>query len=407
MKNILYISYDGMTDPLGQSQVIPYLIGLSKYYHIHILSFEKKDRFTQESSHLESLFSKNNITWHPLFYTKNPPILSTIWDVFRMRKAAAALYKNMDCHLVHCRSYVASLAGLVLKKKYNAKFLFDMRGFWADERVEGGIWDASSALYRQIYKYFKQKEIEFIQNADHIISLTQSGKQEIINWNIPKLDSNKITIIPCCTDLSHFDKYKANKESIDQLKNKLNIGQDDYILTYSGSLGTWYLIDEMLLFYKQLSSAIPNSKFLIITNDNKIKIQENARKHEIDTTKLIVRSASRNEMPNLLALSNSSVFFIKPTYSKTASSPTKLAELLAMEIPVICNAIGDISIYSTPLVITVKDFSTPEFKQAVRKLSTLTSEDKRSARVFCNKEFGLSEGIKRYLEVYNKLLNFN
>ena len=33
MKNylgILYLTYDGITDPLGQSQILPYLFGLSK-----------------------------------------------------------------------------------------------------------------------------------------------------------------------------------------------------------------------------------------------------------------------------------------------------------------------------------------------------------------------------------------
>ena len=39
---ILYISYDGMLEPLGQSQVIPYLGMLSKKYKIFLISFEKK-----------------------------------------------------------------------------------------------------------------------------------------------------------------------------------------------------------------------------------------------------------------------------------------------------------------------------------------------------------------------------
>ena len=43
MKSVLYISYDGMTDPLGQSQVLPYLKGLSNRGHrITILSCEKQ-----------------------------------------------------------------------------------------------------------------------------------------------------------------------------------------------------------------------------------------------------------------------------------------------------------------------------------------------------------------------------
>lgn len=39
--NVLYISYDGMTDPLGQSQVLPYLTGLSKSgYRFKLVPFE-------------------------------------------------------------------------------------------------------------------------------------------------------------------------------------------------------------------------------------------------------------------------------------------------------------------------------------------------------------------------------
>jgi hypothetical protein len=52
---ILYISYDGMTDPLGESQVIPYLEGLSKLGHrIYILSFEKKNRFILHSNRIKN-----------------------------------------------------------------------------------------------------------------------------------------------------------------------------------------------------------------------------------------------------------------------------------------------------------------------------------------------------------------
>ena len=43
MKRVLYISYDGLTDPLGQSQILPYLQHLAKEsYQFTILSFEKK-----------------------------------------------------------------------------------------------------------------------------------------------------------------------------------------------------------------------------------------------------------------------------------------------------------------------------------------------------------------------------
>ena len=79
VKQVLYLSYDGMTDPLGQSQVLPYIIGLTqKGYRFHLISFEKPDRFKLHKEEIFKICKVNNITWVPLLYTKRPPLLSTI-----------------------------------------------------------------------------------------------------------------------------------------------------------------------------------------------------------------------------------------------------------------------------------------------------------------------------------------
>jgi len=41
MARVLFISYDGMAEPLGQSQVISYLEKLADENQIHVISFEK------------------------------------------------------------------------------------------------------------------------------------------------------------------------------------------------------------------------------------------------------------------------------------------------------------------------------------------------------------------------------
>ena len=110
MKKILYISYDGMTDQLGQSQVIPYLIGLAKSgYQITIISFEKEKNYKKNFEIIKILLSNNNISWKPLFYTKNPPVFSTLFDLWRMRSMAFKLHHKIGFDVVHCRSYISSL----------------------------------------------------------------------------------------------------------------------------------------------------------------------------------------------------------------------------------------------------------------------------------------------------------
>ena len=82
MKTVLYISYDGMTDPLGQSQVIPYLAGLAKRGHsITALSAEKPHHFALLRERCERIFADHAIDWHHVPYSKRPPVLATCVDL--------------------------------------------------------------------------------------------------------------------------------------------------------------------------------------------------------------------------------------------------------------------------------------------------------------------------------------
>jgi len=195
-RNVLYLSYDGMTDPLGQSQVLPYIIGLSKKgYRFHLISFEKPDRFAKFRDDIQALCDKNDINWHPRIYTKKPPLLSTMYDVWQMRKLSFELNLEHQFSIVHCRSYLSAMVGLAMKKKYNTKFLFDMRGFWADERVDGKIWNLKNPIFNRVYRFFKRKERKFFLEVAHLISLTYAGKEEMVIWNGLEHLNNKIEVI--------------------------------------------------------------------------------------------------------------------------------------------------------------------------------------------------------------------
>ena len=36
-----------------------------------------------------------------------------------------------------------------MKREKGAKFFFDMRGFWADEKKDGGTWNQNKFLFRK------------------------------------------------------------------------------------------------------------------------------------------------------------------------------------------------------------------------------------------------------------------
>ena len=142
MTHILYISYDGMLEPLGQSQVLAYLKRLANGRRIHLISFEKADDWANEAERVRLArdIASAGIVWHPLRYHKTPSVLATAFDIMQCIIVGVWLCVRYKIKIIHARSYVSSIIALTLKKLFNVKYIFDMRGFWADERIDGGLW---------------------------------------------------------------------------------------------------------------------------------------------------------------------------------------------------------------------------------------------------------------------------
>ena len=400
-KKVVFLSYDGITDPLGQSQILPYLFGISsnKNYKITIVSFEKTKNHLKNKVFILNKLKKNNINWVPLKYTKYPPIFSTIWDIYKLRKAINKLkVKGLD--LIHCRSYITSLVALGFKKKYKTPFIFDMRGFYADERVDGKIWSLDNFIYKKIYKYFKSKEKEFLQYSDYTISLTENGKKEIRSWNLP--NQSKIKVIPCCTDETLFQTKNSQNVRIEVGFNK-----DDFIISYVGSIGTWYMLDEMLDFFKCLQIKKPNAKFLFITKDEPQLILEKVKSKKIDISAIKIKPSSREMMPSFIGVSNFSIFFILPVFSKKASSPTKMGEIMNLGIPIICNSgVGDVDEImgkSMPELL-VKDFSNKEYDRVIDLIANDYNPNQKTIIETSHSYYSLEKGVEKYKEVYHEIL---
>ncbi len=387
---VLYLSYDGLTDPLGQSQILPYAVGLSKKdYKFTIISFEKHSVFLKQRGEIEAICKKYGIEWVPLRYHKRPPVISTVYDVWELWREVKKKYHQKKIQIVHCRSYLTSLIGLHAKHKWGVKFIFDMRGFWADERVEGGLWNLENPVYKLTYKFFKRKERQFLREADHIISLTHNAKKELQSWNI---GAAPIAVIPTCVDLDLFDPSKIKKEDQIQLRTKLGIGENEFVLLYLGSWGTWYLTERMLKFFSVLKKQTPEAKFLIVSSNN-IDLNDHPFRSSI-----VIANAQRHLVPLYISLASASVFFINPSFSKKASSATKMAEIMAMNVPVITNpgwgdAVEIVSEAGGTLYNDEKEINPMKYEQLVK------------TRAYCREKLSLETGIDKYQTVYDDLVN--
>jgi len=403
---VLYLSYDGMCDALGRSQVIPYLQGLAKKGHrIHIISCEKKENFKKDGSKISRILSDSHIGWTPLKFTTYPPFASKVYDLLKLRSAAMRHYKKGAFDVVHCRSYVAAFAGMYLQKQKGVRFVFDMRGFWVDERIEGKIWSLENPLHRLAIWYFRKLETEYFRKADAVVSLTENGRQ-IIGDRFGGGVVNKTTVIPCCADTAHFSPDRIHPAKKEEARQQLGIEPTQFVLSYLGSTGTWYQTLEMLLFFKRMLIFYPNSKFLFITGDQPCIVMDMAQSLGIEPARFAIIPSDREYVPLYLSLSSISIYFIKPVFSKIASSPTKQGETLSMGIPFITNTgVGDIEqiMAESNAGILVNDFSEDAFDQAVAKIPQMLCKDPQSIRKFAMERFSLESGVEKYHEIYEGL----
>ena len=400
-RSVLYLSYDGMSDPLGQSQVLPYLAGLTRRGHrITLVSFEKNSRGADEMEAARQACAAAGVEWHPLRYHKNPPVLSTVVDVMTMLRTAGRLHRTKRFDWLHCRSYLTALVGLAMKRRHGTRFLFDMRGFWADERIDGGLWRRGNPVHRAVYAYFKRKETDFLGEADHVISLTEAARGILLARADRAPAAAPISVIPCCVDFEAF--RPSSPEARTETRRALGIAPGRRVASYLGSIGTWYMLDEMLDCFAVQLEREPDALFLIVSRDEPDPIRRAAAAKGIPGHALMIRGASRAEVPHFVGAADYAISFIRPTYSKAASCPTKLGECLALGIPVLTNGgVGDVArvIAETGGGVLVERFDEQAYDQALQALEAIgTSPGQWRDRA--RRWFDLDEGVDRYDRIY-------
>ncbi|NJN26533.1 MAG: glycosyltransferase family 4 protein [Cyclobacteriaceae bacterium] len=413
MANILYLSYDGLNDPLGKSQILPYLEGLADLGHtITVVGFEKGKKPEGSARQTSGKLTTVHLTYH-----KWPPVLSTLYDLYLLRRLVTKMLNAPVRHataasqidIVHCRSYVTALIGLWARRRFGVQFVFDMRGFWPDERVEGGVWNLKNPLFAMIYRYFKRKEKELISEADAVISLTRNAKKEICTWNFsdvsPKemLSSDKISVIPTCADLDLFSADQVSISRQCQLRKSLGIEENDRILLYLGSLGTWYMLDEMLDFFEVLK-VNSGFRFLFVTKDREVLNRALANRH-YQPGEVILTSCDRQQVPSFISICHAAIFFIIPTFSKKASAATKMGEIMAMGKPVITNSgWGDVDeIIDGENGILIENLETRYYQKSIARIPLQTDPSK--IRQTAIQHFSLQQGILDFNRIYERLRN--
>lgn len=371
---VFYVSYDGIGEPLGRSQVLAYLARLSADYALTLVSFEKPDA---DRHALSAELAALGIEWRPLGYHRRPPVLSTLLDVVAGVRQLRAASRTGHPTIVHVRSYVPALIALLAQRWTGGRLLFDIRGFWADERTEGGIWPEGGTLYR----IAKRCERWFFAEADAVVTLTHASVPQVRQWvgdrDIP------IVVIPTCTDVGRFAGASARESGPHAI--------------WCGSIGTWYRFDLVPALARALGLELD-----VITRQTVQALEF------LDGAPALVRSLAPSEVPGAMHAGDIGLCLCKASFSKIASAPTRFAEHLAAGMPVIVTrGIGDLEMlveqHRVGVVLRSEDQIGLEDAARQALALALDPETAERCRGLARALFDVDAGASRYSELYMQL----
>lgn len=401
MVNILYLSLTGMTEPLGRSQVLEYLADLSDNNRIYLVSFERKDDF-ENLDEIDALIRSFGIRWHYYIYSNKYGVLSSVIQIIKAVVFSSQWINKNKIKVIHARSMIPAIIGIILKKKHNIKLLFDIRGFVVDEKIDRGRLKKESFIFNVL----KRLDNYLYRASDHIVTLTFAARDILnVDLNIP---TEKISVIPTCANKKIFRAMpNAEKKSF---KESLGYSPNDKIIIHTGTVSGWYDFDSEVMLVKEMIRQDKDLYFLVINKKEHQFINKVLSEFDFPEANVSITSSSFDQMYKFLGIANAALFFIKPSYAKQASAPTKFAENVACCLPSVTNSgVGDMSYYLSRYkvghIVDLSRIQNNLEKEAKNILNKITANEFVSAdyaKLF-DEHFDKNIAVRKYQNIYESL----
>lgn len=395
----LYICYQSLLDPLTQTQVVAYLEGLARGgYRVVLLTFEPRPLKPEEVRVWRDRLGALGVTWQWCRYHKRPTVPATLFDVAVGVAVGWWLVRKYGVRLVHARAHVPGLMALGIRLLTRTRFLFDVRGFMAEEYADAGVWRPGGILFR----WTKRVERVLVRSADGIVVLTEQARRIFRGWYPRELRGKPLEVIPCCVDFRRLPTMPPAAATAPPA------------LAYAGKLGGWYLTDEMAGFVAAAAEQVPDLRWRVWTQSDGRGLVAAARAAGVGD-RLEVGYLPPDELAAALTRVRAGLAFIKPSFSKRASSATKVGEYLVAGLPVVATAgVGDTDEIlarprgqAGPVGVLVDTFTSAAYRAAARDLLRLLDDPGTAARckAVAREYYHLEDvGWPRYRRLYQVLL---
>jgi PEP-CTERM/exosortase A-associated glycosyltransferase len=148
--------------------------------------------------------------------------------------------------IIHAHSPVLNaLPAIKVARKLGIPVVYEIRAFWEDAAVDHGSTTEGSLRYRATRKL----ETRAIQNVDHVFTICEGLRADIVARGIP---SSKVTVIPNAVDINSFQLASPPNSDLQQ---KLGLTGKTVI----GFIGSFYAYEGLDLLLDAVPALIKNN----------------------------------------------------------------------------------------------------------------------------------------------------
>jgi len=393
MTPTLYLTRNGLLEPLGQSQVLAYLRGLSRGYRITLITYEK-DEDRADAGRMEAMRAeceRLGIRWLPQRFRPRPKVIAPALSMLRMVWLLRREVRGQGARLIHARSYIPAAVAMIVSRMTGVPIIFDMRALWPEELITAGRLRRGSLLHRAIVA----AERTCLRRAGAVVSLTHAAVDHLNRVYPDDMAGQRVAVIPTCADLDRFvpaDQRPAHR--------------------VIGCLGTvlsgWFRLDWLASFLSVAAAGDPDAVFELTTRDDPARVRAALDPDGRLGERLRIAPSAPEDVQRVLQGQTASVMFFADGLSKLGSSPTRMAEILGCGLPVVANdGVGDVAriIRDYRVGVLAQGPDPQAMATAWSELLALLNDPDLTLR--CRKAaeevFSLAAGTAAYARLYHQL----
>lgn len=371
MKNVLYLGYWNLDDPLTQSTIFPNLEILSNFKNIDSIHFLNTQREEPSKVH-QSQLKQIGVSYKAL-YSLNIKfnLLNKINDFYLFPREISKYCINNNIDFIISRGAPAGV--LAYKSTRNLRIPFIVESFepHADYMRFSGTWKVYDPRYIFQKKWEKQVKLK----AQNLLTVSQNYKEQLIAQGVNR---NKIEVVPCVVN---HDLFFPDKKIKIEMREKLKLPKESTVGVYAGKFGNLYHDLDAFKLFKEAYESLNDFYLLLLSNENDEFINSRLKEFKIPNNRLIKRYVKHNEMPEYLNTADFAFATIKDIKVSKFQSPVKIGEYWACGLPILLSGgVGDESgfIESEKGGILIHNYELSTLKEVINRLkvilnSTITS----------------------------------